>query len=172
MDDMLKDFVDEAKELTDQLTEILEVVEGEPGKYKEFERFGQIVDRLMGGAKLCALDHPQDHPVHTIANFTELCKIIGYKASQVSGNEQLATTVASFLLDATETLCALYDRCETGTKGNLNEVLTATFLDRLQWLATKFDESLRPTVAISKASANSTQSDIDSILKQMGLNSL
>jgi hypothetical protein len=172
MDDILQDFVAESKELTAQLTEVLELVEEDPKLYKELEGFGQIVDRIMGSAKYLALDLPPEHPMHAIASFTELCKIIGYKASQVGNNENLTTTVAAFLLDATETLGELYDQTLADTKGGATALLSTTFLDRLRWLATKFDENLRASVAITKESAKSTQDDIDAILKQMGVGPL
>lgn len=163
------EFVVESKGLTDQLTEILESVVEDPKLFKELEAFGQIVDRIMGSAKFIALDYPPEHPSHAIANFTELCKIIGYKASQVGDNPPLTSTVAAFLLDATETLDQLYKQLESGQSEQLSSLLTTTFLDRLRWLATKFDENLRTTVAINKESAKSTQNDIDAILKQMGI---
>lgn len=169
MDDILKEFVDESKGLIDQMIEILETVESDPSQLKQLETYGQIVDRIMGGSKVLALDYPFTHPVHSIANFSELCKLVGYKASQVTNNSHLITVVIAFLLDATETLQALNTEIMAPEPKRVSELLTATFLDRLQWLAKKFDENLRSSVAITKSTAKSTQDDIDALLKQMGV---
>jgi len=169
MDDMLKDFCAESKGLIDQMAEILEKVEADPTQFKVLEEFGQVVDRIMGSAKFLALNYPPDHPIHGMANFAELCKIIGYKASQTNNNSNLITVVVAFLFDATEALATMTYVIDTDQTKMLNEVLTSTFLDRLHWLASKFDENLRATVAITKESANSTQADIDALLKQMGV---
>jgi len=169
MDDILKEFVDESKGLIEQMIEILEKVESDPSQLKELETYGQIVDRIMGGAKVLALDHPATHPVHSIANLSELCKLVGYKASQVTNNPHLITVVIAFLLDATETLASLNAEIAVPQPKKISDLLTATFLDRLQWLAKKFDENLRASVAITKESAKSTQDDIDALLRQMGV---
>lgn len=169
MDDILKEFQLESKELIVQMIEILERVESDPSQLRELETFGQIVDRIMGGAKVLALEYPPSHPVHAIGNFSELCKLVGYKASQVTNNQHLITVVIAFLLDASETLHDLNEEIVAPAPKKISELLTATFLDRLQWVAKKFDENLRATVAVTKESAKSTQDDIDALLKQMGV---
>jgi hypothetical protein len=172
MDDMLKDFCDESKGLCEQLDEILDKVESDvTTQVKHLEGFGQIVDRIMGGAKILALDYPPEHPVHAIGTFTELCKLIGYKASQVTNNPNLTTVVVAFLQDAMETLEALLEEIVSPQPQHVSEFITMTFIDRLKWLATKFDENLRATVAVSKESAQSTQNDVEALLRQMGVKS-
>jgi hypothetical protein len=168
VDEILVEFLNESKQLTEELIPILEKVEEDPTHYKEFDTFGQIIDRIMGGAAVLALDRPAGDPVHMIAKFTELCKVIGYKASQVN-NPELATITASFLIDASETLLELYEQIKSGQAGSIGEYLTETFLDRLKWLAKKFDDSLSGSIAVTKESAASAQDDIDAILKQMGM---
>lgn len=176
MDDILKEFAVESKELIQEMVDILELVEVQPDKYTELEKYGQVVDRIMGGAKVLALDHPPAHMIHTIGNFAELCKLIGYKASQIGSNAQFLTIVVAFLMDATETLQDLNSGLEGGQTKPINELVTQTFLERLRWLAGQFDKNLRASVATGTENKAgdaqleaSTQADIDSLLKQMGL---
>jgi hypothetical protein len=165
MDEILVEFVGETKSLVEDMTAALEVVEEDPTKVQELERFGQVIDRIMGGAKTIALDFPAIHPIHTLANFAELCKVIGYKASQVHNNSHLITVVVSFLFDATETIEELLRNIEANDVHRMNSVVTATFLDRLKWLTQSFDESLRATVATS------SQEDINDLLRKLGVTS-
>jgi hypothetical protein len=186
MNEILIEFQSESKALIVQLMQILESVEAEPSLYKSLEQYGQIVDRIMGAAKSLNQMIPHNAKLETIGNFAALGKVIGYKASQVGNNEQLVTVAVALLLDATEVLGQLNDTLlETGSTAN-GELLSDTFLDRLKWLATKFDETLRATLAIDKSSAkpsgkaaqpNATGpqayqpvlNEIDAVLKKLGV---
>jgi chemotaxis protein histidine kinase CheA len=173
MDEILEEFTRESKDLIEQMTGILESVEEDPKRFQKLEDFGQTVDRIMGGAKSIAMGYPPEHATHVIANYCELCKLVSYKASQIPDNPDLTNIVTALLLDATETLEQLTSQLENHGDSQIKNVMTTTFLDRLKWVATKFDENLRASVAIttngSPATKSSTQQDIDQILKQLGL---
>ena len=51
MKEIIIDFCVEAEELFDQLEQSLELTEENPANTKELEKFGQIIDRIMGAAK-------------------------------------------------------------------------------------------------------------------------
>lgn len=170
MDELTKEFKQETEELVKQLIDILEEAEKKPYKLKLLEQYGQIVDRIMGGAKSLAVSET-DHKIEIdkIGNYAELCKLIGYKASQVENNTQLVDICIAFLLDATERIqlfsSQLLDKGSVDVKSELSE----TFLDRLKWLETKFDENLRGSLNIKVNKEKSEQETIDHLLKAMGV---
>jgi hypothetical protein len=162
MDEILDEFRNESKQLLAQMSDALEIVEEDSGRTDQLESFGQIVDRMMGGAKSIAMGYPPEHNIHLISKFCELCKAIGYKSSQVKNNSNLTQISAALLLDATETLEDLVNNL-AGEQVAVKDVVTKTFLDRLNWVLKHFDPNLRGSVAIN------SQADIDKMLKNLGL---
>jgi hypothetical protein len=159
--------MDESNELIAQLIEILEKVEADPTRPEELATFAQIVDRIMGSAATAAIDLPSDHQIHVITRFAELCKLIGYKASHMTGNPALTAVVTAFLMDATESLQRLTQIILSGQKRDINQIITKTFLERLQMLAAKFDAFGH--IPSTLEGAQSSQNQIDDLLKKMGL---
>lgn len=164
MDEILKEFQDESKGYVSELMEILEYVEENIEENKKLEQFGQVVDRIMGAAKTLEGAY-EDESLKSISSYSELCKLIGYKASQLNQQDEFCAVVVAFLLDATEMLEELIDN--VGSSEKISQTLTSTFLSRLQMISTKFDSSLRGSVS---AEGNaSTQAEIDELLKKMGI---
>lgn len=171
MDEILVEFKDESKKLVDEMNEILEEVDGQFSHKFLLENYGQLVDRIMGGAKnILTLGLDSGPNVEKIGKYAELCKLVGYKTSQVD-NEQLFTVAVAFLLDATEMLDSMITEFGTANQVDVKSLLNKTFLDRLSWVASKFDEKLRASVAVTKDSGpgKKSQDQIDSLLKQLGI---
>jgi hypothetical protein len=171
MDEILQDFKDESKDLVEQLLDILDSAEEGFEKKQSLEEYGQIVDRIMGGAKSVAMATDSPMP-EQIGTYAELCKIVGYKGSQISTDGPFYTVVVAFLQDATEMLELMIDVTGTPKERSIKEILNKTFLDRLKWISEKFEEGLRASVATKadgKEAEVNEQADIDAILKQLGL---
>ncbi len=169
MDEIVVEFKAESKKLVEEMMEILEEVDGQYTHRFMLENFGQLVDRIMGGAKNLALVAEKPDNIAKIGKYAELCKLVGYKSSQVE-NEQLFIVSVALLLDATEMLQEMINRLETDKEVDVKGLLNTTFLDRLSWVATKFDEGLRASVAIDQANKpRKSQEQIDTLLKQLGI---
>ena len=169
MEEILRGFVDESKSIISEMLQILEGIEEDPGRYKQLADVSLFADQMMGGAKLIALDLPNDHLIQKVAAFTELCKIVGKEGVKIEKNPVLTGIITAFLLDAFEVLQDLNSRLESNDATDFNEVLNKTMLERLKMLSVKFDENRQLTGTISKESARSAQEDIDALLKQMGV---
>lgn len=170
MDEIVLEFKQESVELTEGLLETLEDLEGDFSKVKNLEQFGQIVDRIMGSARNVAMIAENPEYITNIANYAELCKVVGYKGSQIDKNESFFNIVVALLLDATEMLLEILQALGTDGEKSIKEYLNATFLDRLKWISEKFEENVRATVAVEKKTGQkASQSEIDDLLKNFGL---
>lgn len=173
--EILEDFTTESKDLVDQLIELLEETDGEPSLSANLDKYGQIVDRIMGGSKSLAqtfaADLPSVHLINQLGDYAAVCKSVGYKASQIKGNDQLFNICVAFLLDATEMLDKLIAMVKEDKNAKMSELLNQTFLDRLNWINAQFKGDVRSTVASSAvgSSAKSTQIEIDELLKKLGV---
>jgi hypothetical protein len=178
MKEMISEFKDESKSLIEQMITILEEIEGDFNKKVQLENYGQVVDRIMGGAKslVMAMDTSElieKEKMEKVGSYTELCKIVGYKGSQIESNQEFYNIVVALLLDATEMLDKLVENLGNNLRPNLKEVVSNTFLDRLRWVSQHFPANIRGSVAVDKGvkkSATQSQEEIDALLKQMGLN--
>lgn len=167
-DSILKEFVQESKSLISHSLEILEGVEDDPGKVKQLEVYGNNVDRIMGGAKNLAMMVEANHPLHFLGDYCALCKAVGYKSSQIKGNPDFVMICVALMLDATETMEELVSKLGVGR--NLEKTqLSQTFLDRLQWVSSQFSKDIRETVGPAGASKLTEQSEIDDLLKKLGI---
>lgn len=167
-DEMLKDFATETNDLLKQMSAALEVVESDQTALNKLEEYGNLVDRIMGGAKLLAMSYPADHLTHVIGAVSEVCKAIAYKASQTHDNKELVSIVISFLWDATETIENLNKGLEKGSveKGQMTDM----FLDRLRWIVGKFDENTRGTVGSTTGVKTANPSiDVSNLMKSLGV---
>lgn len=176
MDEILVEFKEESSELVEKLIDILDQAEDDYSQRSQLEEYGQIVDRIMGGAKSMemALDTGVEG-LDKIGKYADLCKAVGYKASQVDDNEQFYNVVVALLQDATEMLEEMIDALGTSKQKDVKDLLSNTFLDRLHWISGQFKEGLRASVATNaekaaEAGQSNDQNDIDALLAQLGLN--
>ena len=170
MDEILVDFKQESIELTESLIAILEDIEMDFSKVERLDEYGQVVDRIMGGAKNVAMFSDNPDYINNIADYAEICKLVGYKGSQIEGNESFFNIVVGLLLDATEMQLEILNALGTEKEKSIKEHLNETFLDRLKWVSNKFDENVRGSLSLDKkTSTKASQSDIDDLLKNFGL---
>jgi hypothetical protein len=173
--EILEDFKKESKTLLKEMNEILENIEDHFEMVLELEKYGQTVDRMMGGAKSLASNFPEDFPeghfLHQFGDYAALCKAVGYKASQIHGNQQFFNICVALLQDATDTLGKMLSALGTDKDLPISKVLSKTFLDRLKWVSNQFGTEIRATVASSQAekAKKMSQGEIDSLLKKLGI---
>lgn len=165
--EILKDFQTESKDLIDQLNFILEQCEGDFGQVKSLEQYGQIVDRIMGGAKSVGMGITDDsHFIHKIADYSALCKAVSYKASQIKDNPSFYDIAVALLLDATEMLDEMVQKVDQAKPSDFKELFSQTFLDRLRWISDQFGKNIRASVSAAGAM---NQNDIDALMKKLGM---
>lgn len=156
MKEIVTDFCIEAEGLFDQLEQSLESLEENPSNTKELEKFGQIIDRIMGAAKSIGASE--------IALFCELGKVIGYKSSQVK-EIPLIEVVVAILFDSLHMLRKMVTALKEGNDKSMANLNTKAFATRLTWLSAKFKDIDRASCAVD----NLPQSSIDDIMQSLGL---
>lgn len=125
----------------------------------------------MGGAKSLALMAPPDHALYMVADYAALCKAVGYKASQITDNEQFFDICVALLLDATENLNHLIKNVDK-SEALLRDTIPQAFIERLRWVSNQFNDSYSMSVGAGGATTGTPkmhQSDIDDLLKKLGL---
>lgn len=157
MKEIIIDFCDEADTLFNQLQTSLEILEETPTNTKELEKFGQIIDRIMGAAKSIGATE--------IATFCELGKIIGYKSSQIK-DIPLIEVVVAILFDSLDLLRKMIKSLRDGDDHVMKNLNTKAFVTRLNWLSAKFKDIERASVAIGD---NMNQNSIDELMQSLGL---
>ncbi|MDG0818231.1 hypothetical protein [Bdellovibrio svalbardensis] len=166
--EIVEDFVAESKTLIAELIDLLESIEGDFSRVQELANYGNNVDRIMGGAKNLALMGDDNHALPLISDYAALCKAVGYKASQIKDNEQFFNICLALLLDATETLEVLlehiYDAADV-----LRNTIPEAFIERLRWVSQQFSEEYSMSVNTGQAEKKMKQSEIDDLLKKLGL---
>ncbi len=168
MDEIIKEFKSESHELVQHMLAILEEAEEDFTKVQSLDTYGQLVDRIMGGAKTIAISDPQLTTMEAIGKYSELCKAIGYKGSQITDNEQLYNVTVGVLLDGTEVLDEMINSLRGGSEKSVDDFMTGHFLERLTWLANQFGDEYRASVDIEKKDTNQTmigsQSEVDALI--------
>ncbi len=159
MREIIIDFCKEAEELFDQLEQSLELLEEDPSNAPQLEKFGQVIDRIMGAAKSIGASE--------IATFCELGKVIGYKSSQVS-DIPLIEVVVAVLFDTVHLLRKMIKALRDGNNEPMANLNTKAFVTRLNWLSAKFKDIERASVAMDKK-GNLSQGSIDDLMKSLGL---
>jgi chemotaxis protein histidine kinase CheA len=159
MKEIIIDFCNEADGLFDQLEASLELLEENPLSAKELEKFGQVIDRIMGAAKSIE--------AHEIATFCELGKTIGYKSSQIK-DVPLIEVVVAILFDSLHLLRKMIEALRDGNTQSMSMLNTKTFVTRLKWLSDKFKDIDRASCAIDNSN-NLNQTSIDQLMKSLGL---
>lgn len=167
--EILEEFQNESKILMEKMVQILDQCEGNAKQVKGLEEYGQNVDRIMGAAKSLALLAEPDHMIHKIADYSAICKAVGYKSSQIEGNDQFYDICVALLMDGTEVLQTMIDNVSTGNNA-IKELFSKTFLDRLRWVSSVFNENIRASVDVNKSDKPKlNQNEIDDLLKKLGL---
>lgn len=151
-DELLLDFKKESQDLLEEIEGILDDLSDNPDQKNKLAEFGQIIDRIMGAAKTFAefsdLGDLVNNKINQIGDFCELSKKVSYKASQLD-DTSFVTVVIAFLFDGVEKLIGFVDTIDVVEESS-SDLLSETFLNRLKWIETKFDSSLRGSVEISK----------------------
>ncbi len=160
MKEIILDFCEEAELLFDQLESSLEITEENPANNKELEKFGQIIDRIMGAAKSIGATE--------IATFCELGKIIGYKSSQIR-DTTLIEIVVAILFDSLHMLRKMITALREGNGRSMENLNTKAFTTRLNWLSAKFKDIDRASCAIDPTAGTLSQTSIDDLMQSLGL---
>lgn len=165
---ILIDFQNESEKLVAELLEILESCEGNFSQVLRLEKYGQIVDRIMGGAKsLLPQAAAQTETFQKIADVSALCKAVGYKSSQIKTDEDFFNACVAVLFDATEVLKELLIGITTASKP---KVLSTALIERLRWISGKFGAEFKDSIDVHGGkSQKMSQGDIDELMKKMGL---
>lgn len=158
MADVVDEFIQESKELLDTCEEILDEFEDDEDPAK-LELFGQTIDRIMGAAK--SLE------ANTTGTLTELGKTISYKASQ-SSDKELLTIVGAILFDLVDATKRVVTNIELTKEEKAHGLNLDAMKSRFEWLANKFKDIDRSSVAIGSGEGESQES-IDALLKNLGL---
>lgn len=170
--EILEEFQAESKTLIEKMSSILESCEGDFSQVKSLEEYGLNVDRIMGAAKSLALMAEPDHLIHKIGDYAAICKAVGYKSSQIRGNEQFYDICVALLMDGTEVLEEMVDNVTSG-KTTIQDLFSKTFLERLRWVSSEFGSDVRASVDVHSGQAGQkskmSQDDIDDLLKKLGL---
>lgn len=166
--EIVEDFVAESKTLIEELLDLLEGIEGDFSRVKDLSTYGNNVDRIMGGAKNLALLSEENHALNMISDYAALCKAVGYQASQIRDNEQFFDICVALLLDATETLEVLLEHINDSAKV-LIEIIPEAFIERLRWVSQQFSDEYSVSVGTGETNTKLQQSEIDDLLKKLGL---
>jgi hypothetical protein len=170
--EILSEFQLESKILITQMQEILDKCEEDFTQVKRLEEFGQTVDRIMGGAKsLAVASGEQNTALHKLGDYAAVCKAVGYKASQITDNEQFYKICVGLLMDAVDVLEKMMDNMADPNPKEISGLLSQPFLDRLKWVSDKFGAEYRASVDPSSGSKTKkmSQSEIDMLLKKLGM---
>jgi chemotaxis protein histidine kinase CheA len=157
MKEIVIDFCNESDELFNQLESTLNTLESNPLNHNELEKFGQIIDRIMGAAKSMGANE--------IAQFCELGKLIGYKSAQINDLPLLEVVIA-ILFDAIHMLRKMIRSVRDGNDSCMKNLNTKAFATRLTWLSEKFKDIERSSCAVG---GNLKQGSIDDLMASLGL---
>lgn len=160
MTEIIEDFCKESEGIYAELVSLLEDYEDWQDS-KKLEEFGQVIDRVMGAAK--SVD------AHQTGMYCELGKTISYKASQ-SMDKALLDIVLAVLFDTVEILQTMNKNIMSKKEESVSGINLEAFGTRLRWLADKFKDIQRSSVAIgSEEKQLKDQASIDDLLANLGL---
>lgn len=169
---IVNEFLAESNKLLKELFQVLDECEMDFSKVKRLEHYGQLVDRVMGGALTVGLSL-DDKEVELrkifdrVGDCAGICKAVGYKAAAIQGNEHLYDICVAFLQDATELLQSQIDILGSPQDKSKLIQFEQAFVDRLKWLSSQFNEKTRGSVGVH--SKKMSQEDIDELIKKLGL---
>lgn len=160
MAEIVEDFCKESEEIYGQLEDLLDQYE-DTNDPKILEEFGQVIDRVMGAAK--SVD------AHQTGMYCDLGKTISYKSSQ-SMDKALLDIVVAVLFDTVEILQIMNKAIITSKEEKVPGFNLEAFGTRLRWLADKFKDIQRSSVAIEPDDKQlGDQKSIDQLLADLGL---
>lgn len=160
MVEIIEDFCKESETIYNELEEMLDDYEDSKDP-KKLEEFGQVIDRVMGAAKSVDAD--------LTGMYCELGKTISYKASQ-SMDTALLDIVTAVLFDTVEILQVMNKAISVDKVEKVTGINLEAFGTRLRWLADKFKDIQRSSVAIApKEKKLEDQKSIDDLLASLGL---
>jgi len=157
MKEIIVDFCIETEGLFDELESCLQNLEENPSNTKDLEKFGQIIDRIMGAAKSIGASE--------IAIFCELGKVIGYKSSQIK-DIPLIEVVVAILYDSLDVLRKMLKALKDGDDNSMKKINPKALVTRLNWLSAKFKDIDRASCTID---GNLSQNSIDDLMQSLGL---
>ena len=159
MKEIVDEFCNETSDLLDLLDNSLRLIEEDTSNLKELEKFGQVIDRIMGAAKSIGATE--------MATFCELGKAIGYKSSQIN-EKALIEVVVAVLFDALELLKKMNSFLKAGDDKSMSKLNNKAFLTRLNWLCEKFKDIERSSCTVTD-DVTLNQKSIDELMKSLGL---
>lgn len=160
MAEIIEDFCKESETIYNDLEEMLDDYEDNQDP-KKLEEFGQVIDRVMGAAKSVDADQT--------GLYCDLGKTISYKASQ-SMDKALLDIVVAVLFDTVEILQIMNKNIATEKVEKVSGINLEAFGTRLRWLADKFKDIQRSSVAIGEEENKlGDQKSIDDLLADLGL---
>lgn len=175
MDEMITEFRNESCLVVSQISEILERLEDGEVYPSELEKVGLLIDRIMGGSQSLALAYDPELPevpiLKRIGQYAEVCKAVGYKGSQIK-DQSFLTIVVALLIDVIELIEMELDNLEE-PMSHVASSKERTMLERLEWVANKFDKNLRGTVAVDETgqTKNLQQNKIDELIRKFNSSS-
>lgn len=140
MAEIIDAFCEESEGLIEEMETLLEELEENLSNNELLEKYGQIVDRIMGAAESIGLT--------SIGNIAKLGKAIGYKGSQTNELPLKEITV-SVLFDANEALAQMIQNLKA-KKDPATGVSSEALNKRLEWLAEKFKDIKRASVGFEE----------------------
>ncbi len=168
-DPIVVEFISESKDIIRTLEEELEKAEAGLEQSSHLENYGQIVDRILGGAKTLAVNLPGEHKMlDRIGDYAGVCKAVGYKACQIKNNPDFYSICVALLMDVTEVLKEMLSILES-KQPDPKEVISSTLVERLKWVSGKFSAETRGSVSVQKKDEKMNQEEIDSLLKKLGV---
>ncbi len=172
---LLDDFKNEAHSLLKKMILILEQCEGDLRLAPGLEEYGQLVDRIMGGAQslVMGLESSSEYVplLEQVGHYSAICKAVGYKTSQLKDKAEFYDICIAFLMDATEVLDDMTNNLFDPDSQKSHFLFNQTFIERLKWVNDQFGNEYRSSVAVksSPEQGRMNQSDIDDLLKKLGI---
>jgi hypothetical protein len=163
--EMIETFQEEAKEIIQELHEIVERLEDHKGPFPKglLEEFANKADRIMGTAKTFESMAPDHKVFQQLGKFGELCKATGYKAS-VLNIDSLIPIFAAFWADTLDIMSDLVSIAGEADPTDKMSSFAPVLHKRLTWLAKQIVSLTKGTAAEGQAAIN-----VDGILRKMGI---
>lgn len=170
--ELLNDFFIETNQLIEEVLEQLEEIESDFSQVAKLKECGNKVDRIMGGAKSLATMADPNHGINIIADYTSLCKIVSYRASENKTNEKLYDITVALLLDAIEALKVILPQVNKPTS-ELKKLISQNFIDRVRWISEQLVQlnltsSTLKSEPVKSTSTSLAQDEIDELMKKLG----
>jgi hypothetical protein len=166
--EIIKDFVNESKNIVKECLILLESIEGHYEKSALLEKYGNSLDRIMGGARTIALDVSKDHVLYMISDYAALCKNVSYKAAQIKVNEPFFNVCVALLIDASEMLSLILDKTDLSTE-EIKKSIPDEFIGRLRWVLNQFNNQVRSTVNLKDPAGKvkNSKNDLEELLNKI-----